>query len=174
MMADVDAAGGHGQLGAHGGVAEAGAHMDSAMRTADSDVARQLMAMHTGGQVRGAGWLVVVQVVQVAHTHRSLLAPRDSLAHHLSTAPAAAADAQTEMGATSMHAVRLQGVPSRACLADPLDQAAQHACSQPATSLADLLDQTVPAPDIPVLLPTASGNSQLYALHCTQPGKVTP
>lgn len=40
-MADVDAAG-------HGSMAE----FEGAIRMADSDVARQLMAMHTGGQVR--------------------------------------------------------------------------------------------------------------------------
>jgi hypothetical protein len=51
-MADVDAAGGLGPLGAHGS-SRADAHMDATNRTAaDSDVARQLMAMHTGVQVR--------------------------------------------------------------------------------------------------------------------------
>jgi hypothetical protein len=53
-MADVDAAGGLGPLGAHGS-SRADAHMDVPNRTAaDSDVARQLMAMQTGGQVSSA------------------------------------------------------------------------------------------------------------------------
>lgn len=56
-MADVDAAGGLGPLGAHGSN-RADAHLDVPNRTAaDSDVARQLMAMHTGGQVSlAAAW----------------------------------------------------------------------------------------------------------------------
>lgn len=54
-MAEVDAVGGHGHLGPPGssGADGIGAHLDAGMRApaADSDVARQLVAMQTGVQV---------------------------------------------------------------------------------------------------------------------------